>query len=121
MVTISDDRRRINWSVIKVLRKKSENNMTSAIQIRQGLTDVGNLTFSYVFGVFVEDEQSNNGEKWVPYMFIPDRYALDYLDLFQLAVDRVRGAMRDAERNADGMVTPEALQVAVIREIRRKR
>jgi hypothetical protein len=112
------ERHRVKWDIIKVIRKnKTDDGMTSAIHIRQGITDNGRLSFSYMFGVYSETE---HGERWIPYSFIPDRYAFEYIELFQDAVSRVHRAMRDAQRT-NGKLTALALEESVRREIRRRR
>jgi hypothetical protein len=121
MAMVENDRPRgIQWNVIKVIRRPMVDGKSSAIQIRQGITDSGNLTFSYVFGLFIQDDNRSSGERWVTYHYIPDRFAHEYLSLFDEAICRVRGAMRDAEAT-DGSVTPKSLQAAVTRGIKRRR
>ena len=112
-------RHRVEWEVIKVLRKDYVNGKASAIHIRQGVTDSNNITFSYAFGVYVLT--SDGEDRWVPYHFIPDRFANDYCQLFNEAVGRVRQAMRDAKRDDEGYLSRESLEDEIRRTIRRRR
>lgn len=117
------ERRQVDWEIIKVLRLKPIGNMTSAIQIRKGITDSGNVTFSYAFGVYVKNETMDEGEHWVTYKYIPDRYARDYLQLFEQAVSRVKEAIRESKNDCDddGNTTPSILNESVVRYIQRHR
>lgn len=112
----------MNWEIIKQLRKEFNpiTHRAAAIQVRQGMTPNNNLTFSYVFGVVTDDNDDGVGT-WKSYHYIPDRYAIDYLELFQEAVSRIRIAMDKAREEGNGIVTPAFLERKIMNEFRRRR
>jgi hypothetical protein len=114
----SRDSRRVDWQVIKVLRNDYVNGKASAVQIRQGETENGNLSFSYSFGVYILD---GDDERWVHYNYLPDRFVADYIRLLNEAVGRIRDAMREAREEGDGRIAPDVLLDAVKRNVLRRR
>lgn len=110
------------WEPLRLLRTNfDEYGKAQGIQIRWSRTDHGNLSFSYAFGLVLENENEDGSDLFKPFRYIPDRFVSAYITLLQEAAVIVQQAMEKSDKDDQGRLTASLLEVSVISNIKRKR